>query len=174
MSKLIVVDVESDGPIIGLHSMVCFGAVLVDKEGKLDKTFYGQTKPISTTYNQQALDISGFTRKEHEKFDDPTIVMTDFAKWLRSIGTVTLISDNNGYDASWINYYLHLYTGSNPFGWSSRRIGDLFCGYHKDMYYKWKKHRDNKKYPHNHDPLSDAKGNASALLWFNENCFKIL
>ena len=80
MSKLIVVDVESDGPIIGLHSMVCFGAVLVDKEGKLDKTFYGQTKPISTTYNQRALDISGFTRKEHEKFDDPTIVMTDFAK----------------------------------------------------------------------------------------------
>ena len=34
----IVVDVESDGGIIGENSMVCFGAVIVDK--KLDKTFY--------------------------------------------------------------------------------------------------------------------------------------
>lgn len=174
MSKLIVVDVESDGPIIGLHSMVCFGAVLVDKEGKFDKTFYGQTKPISTTYKPEALAISGFTRKEHESFDDPEEVMKNFAKWLRDLGNVTLISDNNGYDASWINYYLYLYTGSNPFGWSSRRIGDLFCGYYHNMYYRWKKHRDKEKYPHNHDPISDAKGNASALLWFHNNCFKIL
>lgn len=33
----IVVDVESDGPLLGHHSMVCFGAVIVDS--KLDKTF---------------------------------------------------------------------------------------------------------------------------------------
>ena len=36
----IVVDVESDGQIIGINSMVCFGAVLV--EPGLTKTFYGK------------------------------------------------------------------------------------------------------------------------------------
>ena len=56
----IVVDVESDGGIIGENSMVCFGAVIVDK--KLDKTFYGRTAPISDKYNPEALAVSGFSR----------------------------------------------------------------------------------------------------------------
>lgn len=118
----IVVDVESDGQIIGVNSMVCFGAVVV--EPSLSKTFYGKTKPISKQFVQEALDISGFSRKEHEGFDDPFDVMPKFAQWLseNSMGRPILISDNNGYDASWINYYMHVYNGGkNPFGWSSRR-----------------------------------------------------
>ena len=31
----IVVDVEADGNLIGTNSMVCFGAVIIDKEGKI-------------------------------------------------------------------------------------------------------------------------------------------
>jgi hypothetical protein len=41
----IMVDVETDGPIPGDYSMISFGAVLVDEQ--LDKTCYGQLKPIS-------------------------------------------------------------------------------------------------------------------------------
>jgi hypothetical protein len=55
-----VVDVESDGPIIGKHSMVCFGVVKVTP--KLDTKFYGQVKPISKDFVQSALDVSGFSR----------------------------------------------------------------------------------------------------------------
>lgn len=58
----VVVDVESDGGIIGDHSMVCFGAVVLDRQ--LQTTFYGQTKPISQLYDPQALAISGFSREE--------------------------------------------------------------------------------------------------------------
>ena len=157
----IVVDVESDGGIIGENSMVCFGAVIVDK--KLDKTFYGRTAPISDKYNPEALAVSGFSREEHEKFIEPHVTMSLFAKWINdnSKGRPILISDNNGYDASWINYYFLKYYGSNPFGWSSRRIGDLFCGFYKDSQYQWKKHRKTK---HTHHPVDDAKGNAEALL----------
>ncbi len=36
--SFVMVDVESDGPIPGDYSMVCFGAVVV--ESALDKTFY--------------------------------------------------------------------------------------------------------------------------------------
>jgi len=43
--SLIVVDCESDGAVPPIYSLVCFGAVIVDT--KLDKTFYGKTKPIS-------------------------------------------------------------------------------------------------------------------------------
>ena len=166
----IVVDVESDGPIIGEHSIVCFGAIIVDKH--LDKTFYSKIKPISDKYEPEALAVSGFTREEHLEFNSPEEVMKEFAEWIgkNSKGKPILISDNNGYDASWINYYFHKYFGSNPFGWSSRRIGDMFAGFMNDSHYQWKKHRITK---HTHNPVDDAKGNAEALLWLKEQGFKI-
>lgn len=166
----IVVDVESDGPIIGTHSMVCFGAVVV--ELSLSKTFYGQTHPISTKFNSEALAISGFSREEHKEFEHPRTTMEKFKLWLKenSKGRPVLISDNNGYDASWINWYFHRYLGENPFGWSSRRIGDMFCGFYNDPFYKWKKHR---KTSHTHHPVDDAKGNAEALLYLQSRGFNI-
>ena len=41
----VMVDIESDGPIPGDYSMICFGAVIVEPE--LKWTFYGRLKPIS-------------------------------------------------------------------------------------------------------------------------------
>jgi hypothetical protein len=156
-----VTDVESDGQIIGKHSIVCFGVVKLTPE--LDTAFYGQMKPISDQWIPDALAISGFSRKEHNTFPEPEYVMKTFADWLKkhSVGKPILISDNNGYDASWINYYFHVYYGSNPFGWSSRRIGDLYCGMVKDSRAAWKHLR---KTTHSHIPTDDAKGNAEALL----------
>jgi len=171
MAKYIIVDVESDGQIIGENSLVCFGAVLLNEN--LDKTFYGQTKPISEKYNSEALAISGFSREIHETFEEPKEVFERFNKWLKEISngsTVILVSDNNGYDASWINYYFHKYLGENPFGWSSRRIGDMYAGFMNDLHYKWKKHR---KSTHTHNPLDDAKGNAEALLYLISKGFKM-
>jgi hypothetical protein len=43
-----MVDIEADGPIPGDYSMVCFGAIVV--EPSLEKTFYGQLKPISESF----------------------------------------------------------------------------------------------------------------------------
>ncbi len=164
---LISVDVESDGPIQGVHSLVCFGAVIV--EDGLKRTFYGKTKPISQSYIPSALAVSGFSREEHEAFDDPQEVFLAFQKWLQENCNgkkPTLISDNNGYDAGWINWYFCNFVGSNPFGWSSRRIADLFSGATGDMRYRWKKHRITK---HTHNPVDDAKGNAEALLYLKKN-----
>lgn len=169
--SFIVVDVESDGQNFLRNSMVCFGAVVV--EPSLSKTFYGQTRPISNIYVPESLAISGFSREEHEKFDDPKEVMINFARWIKevSIGQPTLISDNNGYDAAWINLYFQEFNdGVNPFGWSSRRIGDLFCGMKSDGYARWKHLRKTK---HTHDPVADAMGNAEALLEMQKMGLKI-
>ena len=170
MKNLVVVDVESDGPVQGINSMICFGAVVV--EDGLKKTFYGKLKPISDEYIPEALEISGFSREEHETFDEPQKVMKEFDEWL-SInvnGKPVLISDNNGYDAAWINWYFHKYLGRNPFGWTSRRIGDIFCGYKNDMFAKWKYLRDT---THTHNPVDDAKGNAEAILKMRKMGIKI-
>ena len=157
-----VVDVESDGPVPVMNSMVCFGAVRVTDD--LKDTFYGKTKPISDIWQPEALSISGFSREEHEGFDDPKGVMQLFYDWIMETngsGRPTMFSDNIAYDWQWINYYFHFYLGKNPFGWSGRRIGDVYCGIKGDPYAKWKYLR---KTAHTHDPVDDAKGNAEALL----------
>ena len=78
----IMVDVESDGPIPGDYSMVCFGAVIV--EPGLSRTFYGKLRPVSDRFVPEALAVSGFTREECLEFDSPKEVMTKFSKWLQS------------------------------------------------------------------------------------------
>lgn len=160
----IVVDVEADGEIPHKYSMVCFGAVIV--EPTLTKTFYGKTKPISDEWVADALAVSGFSREQHEKFDDPKKVMENFAEWIakNSNGKPTFISDNPAFDWQWINYYFHTYLGKNPFGFSARRIGDLYCGMKMDtgLNSEWK--RSYRKTTHDHNPVNDAKGNAEALL----------
>lgn len=166
----IVVDVEADGPIPHSYSMVCFGAVIV--EPSLSKTFYGKTKPISGLWIPESLAISGFARHQHELFDDPHQVMNDFRNWIieNSDGHPIFISDNLAFDWQWINWYFHFYLGKNPFGYSGRRLGDLYCGLVKDTRMKWKHLRQT---IHDHNPVNDAKGNAEVLLKMKEMGLKI-
>ena len=160
----IVVDVEADGQIPHKFSMVSFGAIIL--EPGLNRTFYGQTKPISENWIPEALAISGFTRTEHEQFDDPTKVMIRFGKWINenSTGNHIFISDNPAFDWQWINYYFHFFTDNNPFGHSARRVGDLYCGMKMNtkLNREWKKKLTKTK--HDHHPVNDAKGVAEALL----------
>ena len=168
--SLIVVDVESDGPIPWKYSMVCFGAVVV--EPGLSKTFYGKIRPVSDLWIPESLAISGISREQHKTFDEPIPVMENFGKWVKenSKGKPVFISDNPAYDWQFINYYFHTYLGNNPFGFSARRIGDLYCGMVKDSFAKWKHLR---KTVHDHNPVNDAKGNAEALLQMKEMGLKL-
>lgn len=157
----IVVDIEADGPCPGKGSMVSFGAVIVDRA--LTQTFYGQCKPITDFWIPEALAVSGHTREETLEFPDPVLTMTQFATWLNINAGDRLIfwADNNGFDWQWMNYYLHNFYGSNPFGFSSQNINSLFKGANANMYASFKKL---KKTKHTHHPVDDAMGNAEALL----------
>lgn len=167
----IVLDIEADGAIPYINSMVCFGAVIV--EPTLSKTFYGKTKPISELWDPEALAISGISREQHLTFDDPLQVMQNFEKWIKenSVGKPVFISDNPAFDWQWINWYFHRYLGRNVFGYSARRIGDLYCGMQMDTQAKWKHLRIT---PADHDPVNDAKGNAEALLAMQKMGLKII
>ena len=161
-----VVDVEADGPSPSTGSIVCFGAALV-KDPSI--TFYGKIKPIHDNWVAEALAISGFSREEHLGFDDPKEVMQEFNDWLEknSQGRPVFISDNNGFDWQFINDYFHKYLNKNPFGFSSRRISDLYAGMQMkaNASQEWKKYR---KTNHDHNPVNDAIGNAEALLKLKE------
>lgn len=164
------VDIEADGPAPGLYSMISFGAVLVDSD--LNKTFYAEIRPISERWIPDALAVSGFSREQTLGFEDPNEVMIRFEAWINqtSKGRPIFIADNPGFDFAFINYYFHALLGRNPFGFSSRRIGDLYCGLKFDTFAKWKHLR---KTGHSHNALDDAMGNAEAILEMQKMGLKI-
>ncbi len=157
----VMVDIEADGPIPGDYSMVCLGAVVV--EPSLERSFYGQLKPISDRWNEKALAVSGFSREETLAFDEPEDVMARFRDWLSEVsdGQPRFIADNNGFDWQFVNWYFHHFLGANPFGFSSSNLGSLYKGVVRDTFKNFKHLR---KTRHTHHPVDDAKGNAEALL----------
>jgi hypothetical protein len=157
-----VIDVESDGACPPLYSMVSFAIYKVTDE--LDTYFKGLTAPISDNWKPDALAISNISREEHLKYPAPEIAIKKAFEWVKvnnTAGRPIFWSDNVAFDYSFMNYYFHRYIGENPFGWSGRRIGDIFCGLKKDAYAKWKHLR---KTIHSHDPVDDSRGNAEVLL----------
>jgi hypothetical protein len=165
-----MVDVETDGEIPGDFSMIELGAVVVrrgenwkDTSGLKD-TFHGKLHPVSDRWNDDALKVSNHTREETLLFDDPIKVMTEFSSWItaKSIGKRPMfISDNNGFDWSFVNWYFHHFLGTNPFGHSSTNLGSLYKGLVKNMHQNFKHLRITR---HTHNPVDDAMGNAEALL----------
>ena len=157
----VVVDCESDGPIPGPYSMIAIGAVVVEPE--LNRTFLTYIKPISDAWQPEALAVSGFTREQtkEEPFIPAEEAMAKFANWLKGVNNPRFISDNNGYDWSFINWYFHKFYGLNPFGFSSQNLNSLWKGFKNNLFSSFKKLRKTK---HDHNPVNDAKGNAEALL----------
>lgn len=157
----VMVDIESDGPIPGDYSMICFGAIIV--EPGLSRIFYGQLHPISERWLPECLSICGFTREETLAFRGAEIVMRRFAAWLTENGgeRPLFISDNPGFDWQFINWYFHHFTGANPFGYFAAHLDSLYKGIVRDASRSF---RHLRRTAHTHHPVDDAKGNAQALL----------
>jgi len=166
----VMVDVEADGPAPSDYSMIVLGAIIV--EPALDRTFYGKLKPVSDKWIPEALAVSGFSREDTLGFDDPKSVMDAFAAWLvdNVEGRPMFVSDNNGFDWQFVNWYFWHFTGSNPFGHSSTNLGSLYKGLVKDTSQNFKRLRRTR---HTHNPVDDAKGNAEALLSMKEMGLRI-
>jgi DNA polymerase III alpha subunit (gram-positive type) len=158
----VVVDVEADGPIPGDYSMVSFGAVVVSEW--LQTSFYsGILKPVSDKWQPDTLAISGQTRDDMLNGHEPAVIMANFAEWVtHNVPKKPIfISDNNGFDWSFINWYFHHFLGRNPFGFSSQNLNSIYKGLQRDYYASFKHLRKTK---HTHHPVDDAMGNAEALL----------
>src|ERR1043166_857125 len=161
----IMVDVEADGPIPGDYSMIALGAIVV--EPSLERTFYGRLKPVSERWDPEALAVSGFTREQTLALGSPGKIMQEFGDWIGQVGGSRpfFISDNNGFDWQFVNWYFHHFLGANPFGHSSTNLGSLYKGLVKDTFASFKHLRQTQ---HTHHPVDDARGNAEALLRMKE------
>lgn len=159
----ISVDVEADGPTPINNSMLEIGAVVVN--GIEEFHCYLHPMPLRL-FDMMALNAIGVSRQDTLRYPDWMDGINSFRKWLNSLkgNTNSLVfwSDNPGFDWQYINAYFHATAGGNPFGFSSRRIGDYYAGLMGDVkkHTHWKKFRKTK---HTHNALDDARGNAEAL-----------
>lgn len=107
--------------------------------------------------------MSGFSREQTLEFQAPERVMSSFDRWLAEQAgrRLLFISDNNGFDWQFVNWYFHHFLQKNPFGFSSSNLGSLYKGLVKDTFKTFKHLRRTR---HTHHPVDDARGNAEALL----------
>lgn len=159
-SRYIMVDIEADGPIPGPYSMISLGAVVVQPPPQ--RTFYQTFYPISDQWIPQALAVSGMTREDTMKGTPPKIAILNFQTWLLSVtNKPKFISDNNGFDWQFVNWYFWTYSRGNPFGHSSTNLESLYKGLVTNLKLNFKHLRKTK---HMHNPVDDAMGNVEALL----------
>ena len=100
--------------------------------------------------------------------ETPMEAMKRFNSWLEShktneLNSLVFVSDNPCFDWQFINYYFLTTIGTNPFGFSGRRIGDIWSGLTNNIndHSNWRKMV---KTVHNHNPTNDAIDHAEALL----------
>ena len=145
--------------------MVSFGVVKLQADLTTTVTFLGKVAPISDKFEQQRLQVIGVTREAHLTYEPPDVVMQRLVEFITQYNGTrqpSFISDNPAFDWQFINFYLHRYAGSNPFGHSARRIGDFYAGLRQSFSKTsdWKRLRKTK---HDHNPVNDAMSNAEAL-----------
>ena len=116
------------------YSMVCFGAIIV--EPSLQRTFYGQLKPdLGSSSSPQPWRSAASRAKRRWPSTTRADVMRDFAQWIaaNTTGRPMFISDNNGFDWQFINWYFHALPRQEPLRpLSSTNLGSLYKGLVKD------------------------------------------
>src|SRR5688500_6492988 len=120
------VDIEADGKLPGLYSMVSLGACNVYEPSQ---SFYAELKPISDQFDPEALAVSGLSR-EHlvNNGRDPAEAMGEFLGWVKGLGGRPVFASFSTWDWSFVYYYLIRFAGKSPFGHSSLDIKSYYMG----------------------------------------------
>jgi hypothetical protein len=164
----IIVDCEASGPCPTCGDLIEFAAIAENGETFVSDKF----SPMFSKFDQGAYNALKLTREEHQAYTGSFATEAKrFSEWLSQFEYCTFWSDNPAFDWQWINWLFHSNDMRNPFGFSARRIGDLYAGCTKDIknHRSWKKFRVTK---HTHDPLDDARGNLEAFQHIRKT-FKI-
>ena len=124
------VDIESDGPVPGLNSMLSLGAVAFDPVGKVLSKFQRNMKcldgavPDSKTMNWWEGEPEAWAVLQ-ENVVSPRDAMKDFREWLGLLNAdnhshvqhkLTFVGYPAAFDHAFVHYYLMRFGGSDPFG----------------------------------------------------------
>lgn len=125
------VDVESDGPIPGIYSMLSFGLVVAGRfDGKRFErpdreppSFYRELKPLSDEFVAEAVAVTGLDRAELTRTGvAPAQAMEEARAWVEEIAVghhPVLVGFPLVFDWMFLYWYLVHFTKGSPFSYSS-------------------------------------------------------
>ena len=120
--KFIRVDIESDGPMVGINSMRSIGAVEVNRDLSLGYKFYKTIEKHGTEDpdTMKFWDNHPQAYAELNKHPKPAgLVIQSFDSWLGCVcgkdGGVIFVTDALWYDYAWVRWYLLKYVGRDIF-----------------------------------------------------------
>lgn len=124
-------DVETDGPIPGPYSLLSFAMVYAGRfDGQkfespenLKQTFYREIKPISDSFESEALRVNQLDRDRLcQEGKDPVDAMTEAAQWVRKIAGPNrpiLVAYPLSFDWTWLYwYFIRFSSEGSPFNHS--------------------------------------------------------
>ena len=125
-------DVETDGSIPGPYSLLSFAMVYAGRfDGQkfeppenLHQTFYRELKPISESFEAEALRVNQLNRDRLcREGEDPVRAMTAASQWVRSIAgprRPVLVAYPLSFDWTWLYwYFVRFASDGSPFNHSS-------------------------------------------------------
>ncbi len=160
------IDVETDGPIPGPHSMLSLGAAAFDHTGSLIGTFtcnlhtlpHAQPHPDTQAWWQQNESAYAATRQSCVA---PVQGMQEFVNWLHALpGTPVAVAAPAGFDFMFVYWYLIQFVGHSPFSFSCvdvKSVAMTLLGkpYKQSSKRAWPKRWFTNR-PHTHVAVEDA------------------
>lgn len=159
-------DVEADGPIPGLHSMLSFASAAYTADKKLVDTFSANlhTLPDAKAHPN----TKAWWDKNPEAWEacrkncrQPEEVMIEYVSWLKQLaGKPVFVGYPAAYDFMFVYWYLMKFAGESPFSHSALDIKTYAMAILKKEYRQSAKRNMPKhwfdKLPHTHVALDDA------------------
>src|SRR5436853_7493817 len=129
MSEIYVsTDVEADGPVPGLHSMLSIGSAAYLADKKLVATFLANLETLPGDTGHPATMEWWKTQPEaweacRENLELPENAMKRYVQWLKQLpGKHVFVAYPAGFDLTFVYWYLMKFTGESPFSHSALDI----------------------------------------------------
>lgn len=143
MSEIFIsTDVETDGPIPGMYSMLSLGSAAFLHNKTCISTFYSNLKPLPTaSQHPKTMEWWGAHpeawKQATKSPEEPQIVLSKYVSWIRSLpGVPIFVAYPVGFDFTFVYWYLIRFVGESPFGHSGIDIKTYSMALLKKHYLK--------------------------------------
>lgn len=161
----VATDIEADGPIPGVYSMLSLGMAVAGRE---DLSFYTEIKPATTSFVPEALKVCGLDRdrllREAPAPEDAMQAASDWIESLRAHGRPVFLAAPAVWDGMYVHWYFVRYLGHSPFGVTGGGIdlrsfwmGRTGCEWTDSRKDRIKQELNVQGFPHTHNALDDAR-----------------
>ena len=114
-------DIESDGPVPGLHSMLSFGSAAYTASKELISTFQTNLEllPDAASWPETMEWWKGYPEAWNACRSNPQLpveAMKQYLEWIKALpGNPVFVAYPLSFDYGFIHWYLMKFTGENPF-----------------------------------------------------------